>query len=109
MAAQRPGSSQGRRSRSIDLLVTNGVGGALAGAGIALGILMTDGAGLGSLIGSDSAPVAAAALWTLGLAAGFAAFAVATAVIGLGGGDDLSAGPGGRKLRPVPLRVRGRV
>ncbi|MEJ1156859.1 hypothetical protein [Prosthecomicrobium sp. N25] len=95
------------RSRSIDLILANGAGGALAGSLFAAGVLASDGAGLGSLLAADASPVAAGALWMLGVAAGFATFGIATAVMSLRD-DGPGAGPGRLAVRPIPVSPRPR-
>lgn len=83
-------------SRVVAMVVANAAFGAAAGLVFALGVLVSDGFGLGTLIWRDGGPAAALALWFGGTMAGFAAFAVATAAIQMTG-DEADGG--------TPVRV----
>lgn len=87
-------------SRAVALVVFNAGIGAVAGLVFALGVLVSDGFGLGTLVWRDDGAAAALALWFGGTMAGFAAFAVATAAMQ---GSDPDRGGG--VLAPVRLRA----
>lgn len=87
-------------SRVVAMVVANAAFGAAAGMVFALGVLVSDGFGLGTLIWRDAGPAAALALWFGGTMAGFSAFAVATAAIQMSGAD----AEGGTPLRVPVIR-----